>query len=38
LAITVVLIGRVNVTLTTLLTPACADAQVFFARYRRCYR
>ncbi|MDX7527723.1 hypothetical protein SJ358_29450, partial [Enterobacter hormaechei] len=28
----------VNVTLTTLLTPACADAQVFFARYRRCYR
>ncbi|QOU45829.1 hypothetical protein [Klebsiella pneumoniae] len=40
LAIPEVLIGGVNVTLTTLLfTPACADAQVFFfARYRRCYR
>ncbi|CZQ43713.1 conserved hypothetical protein, partial [Klebsiella pneumoniae] len=30
LAIPEVLIGGVNVTLTTLLTPACADAQVFF--------
>ncbi|WP_445351943.1 hypothetical protein [Klebsiella pneumoniae] len=29
LAIPEVLIGGVNVTLTTLLTPACADAQVF---------
>ena len=30
LAISEVLIGGVNVKLTTLLTPACADAQVFF--------
>ena len=30
LALPEVLIGGVNVTLTTLLTPACADAQVFF--------
>ena len=30
LVIPEVLIGGVNVTLTTLLTPACADAQVFF--------
>ncbi|HBX9958186.1 TPA: hypothetical protein MIM74_01890 [Klebsiella variicola] len=30
LAIPEVLIGGVNAKLTTLLTPACADAQVFF--------
>jgi hypothetical protein len=30
LAIPEVLIGGANVTLATLITPACADAQVFF--------
>ncbi|QEP92895.1 hypothetical protein FZ928_26095 [Klebsiella pneumoniae] len=38
LAIPEVLIGGVNVTLTTLLYTSLRRCAVFFARYRRCYR
>ncbi|MCS6057559.1 hypothetical protein LNO36_24265 [Klebsiella variicola subsp. variicola] len=38
LAIPEVLIGWSQRHVDHFTTPACADAQVFFARHRRCYR